>query len=131
MKRPEVKNAIGKLFLTQLEDSIEQLKHDKQTRVVILRSLVDGVFCAGADLKERATMNETEVAQFVQKLRSTFTALENLPMPTIAAIDGAALGGGLELALACDLRVASVLECFTTSRVLTQLTLWHTRRCKC
>jgi methylglutaconyl-CoA hydratase len=106
MNRPASKNAIGRLFLKQLHESIQELRFKKNTRVVILRSTVDGVFCAGADLKERATMTQEEVSVFVQTLRSTFSELENLPVPTIAAIDGAALGGGLEVALACDLRVA-------------------------
>lgn len=106
MNRPEVKNAIGRNFLSQFEESISFLRHSKNTRVVVLKSAVAGTFCAGADLKERATMNELEVSQFVYKLRATFSALENLPMPTIAAVDGVALGGGLEIALSCDLRVA-------------------------
>lgn len=106
MNRPEVKNAIGRNFLSQLEESVAALRHNKNIRVAVLRSAVDGTFCAGADLKERATMNEMEVSQFVYKLRSTFAALENLPMPTVAAVDGVALGGGLEIALSCDLRVA-------------------------
>lgn len=65
-----------------------------------------GVFCAGADLKERAQMKMEDVSRFVSGARSLLTELQNLPIPTIAALDGAALGGGLEMALACDMRVA-------------------------
>ncbi|XP_036750536.2 methylglutaconyl-CoA hydratase, mitochondrial isoform X3 [Manis pentadactyla] len=61
----------------------------------------------GADLKERVKMNSSEVGAFVSKLRSVINEIANLPVPTIAAIDGLALGGGLELALACDIRVAA------------------------
>jgi methylglutaconyl-CoA hydratase len=75
-------------------------------RVLILRSTTVGAFCAGADLVERRTMSQTQVAKFLADLRDALGRLENLPMPTIAAIDGPALGGGLELSLACDLRVA-------------------------
>jgi methylglutaconyl-CoA hydratase len=65
-----------------------------------------GSFCAGADLVERRSMTQTQVAKFLADLRDALGRLENLPMPTIAAIDGPALGGGLELSMACDLRVA-------------------------
>lgn len=79
-------------------------------RVLILRSTTVGSFCAGADLAERRTMSQLQVAKFLADLRDTLGKLENLPMPTIAAIDGPALGGGLELSLACDLRVAGALK---------------------
>ncbi|XP_016015974.2 methylglutaconyl-CoA hydratase, mitochondrial isoform X12 [Rousettus aegyptiacus] len=61
----------------------------------------------GADLKERVKMNSSEVGRFVSKSRAVINEIANLPVPTIAAIDGLALGGGLELALACDIRVAA------------------------
>lgn len=67
---------------------------------------MEGIFCAGADLKERLKMEQIEVTKFVDSLRDTFTQFENLRVPTIGVIDGAALGGGLELALCCDIRVA-------------------------
>lgn len=105
--RPRARNAIGKVFLKQLEASLDCLRFDESLRILILRSLVPGVFCAGADLKERAAMPLRDVGPFVGRLRAATVALEDFPVPTIAAMDGAALGGGLEFALACDLRVAS------------------------
>ncbi|RHZ86203.1 hypothetical protein Glove_53g29 [Diversispora epigaea] len=77
-----------------------------ESRVVVLRSLVDRAFCSGADLKERANMSPNEVKKFIQNIQRVFRDLETLPIPTIAVIDGAALGGGLELALCCDIRVS-------------------------
>ena len=94
-------------MLAELNETVAKVSSDKSARVVIISSNVSKVFCAGADLKERATMPENQIAGFVAQLRDSFQAVANIPVPVIAAIDGAALGGGLELALACDLRVAS------------------------
>ncbi|KAI9357662.1 ClpP/crotonase-like domain-containing protein, partial [Zopfochytrium polystomum] len=104
--RPEARNALGRRFMAEFRAALADLRFDQRVHVVLVRSLVDRVFCAGADLKERATMNQSEVDQFVHSLRSAFSELESLPMPTISAIDGAALGGGLEVALATDIRIA-------------------------
>ena len=105
MNRPASKNALGRLMMDQFRAALDGVRFDPTVRVVVVQSTVERVFCAGADLKERLTMEPPEVAAFVHGLRSAFTGLEQLPMPTIAAIEGAALGGGLELALACDFRV--------------------------
>lgn len=105
--RPQAKNAISKNLLKEIKEGIESVRHDRSVRVVLLRSMVPGVFCAGADLKERAKMKPEEVGPFVSRARACISDMENLPMPVIVALDGAALGGGLEIALACDLRVAA------------------------
>ncbi|XP_029905055.1 enoyl-CoA hydratase domain-containing protein 2, mitochondrial [Myripristis murdjan] len=107
MCRHKARNALGHVFVSQMRDLVSALSHDSAVRVVIFRSLVPGVFCAGADLKERAQMNNVESDLFVHGLRSLMNQIASLPMPTIAAMDGFALGGGLELALACDLRTAA------------------------
>lgn len=106
LDRPAAKNALGRQLLGEFRAALGSLARDRGARVLILHSLVEGVFCAGADLKERAGMAPAEVEAFVRGLRAAFTDLEDLPLPTIAVIEGAALGGGLELALACDFRVA-------------------------
>ncbi|XP_033291387.1 enoyl-CoA hydratase domain-containing protein 2, mitochondrial isoform X1 [Orcinus orca] len=107
MNRPSARNALGNVFVSELLKALAQLREDRQVRVLIFRSGVKGVFCAGADLKEREQMSEAEVGVFVQRLRGLMNEIAAFPAPTIAAMDGFALGGGLELALACDLRVAA------------------------
>ncbi|XP_062925003.1 methylglutaconyl-CoA hydratase, mitochondrial isoform X1 [Mobula hypostoma] len=107
INRPQSKNAISRKLVDMMAAAIEEVKHDNNVRTVILRSEVPGIFCAGADLKERAKMQPSEVGPFVSKTRSLINEFGNLPMPTIAVLDGAALGGGLEIALACDIRVAA------------------------
>lgn len=94
-------------MVNNLSGALDVLAHDKNVRVVIIRSMLPNVFCAGADLKERASMTPQEVQRFVNALRSLLKNIEQLPVPVISAIDGAALGGGLEMALACDIRTVS------------------------
>lgn len=106
LDRPVAKNALGRQLLAEFREALRSLGSDPAVRVAVVHSLVPGVFCAGADLKERADMSQAEATAFVQGLRSAFTELEDLSMPVIAALEGAAFGGGLELALCADLRVA-------------------------
>ncbi|XP_029473653.1 enoyl-CoA hydratase domain-containing protein 2, mitochondrial isoform X2 [Rhinatrema bivittatum] len=107
LHRVHARNSLGKVFINELFKALEDLRHDSSVRAVVIKSEVKGVFCSGADLKERAEMSNFEVDHFVERLRSLMSEVAALPVPTIAAIDGYALGGGLELALACDLRVAA------------------------
>lgn len=83
LNREKGKNSLNKSMLSKFQKSVEMLQHDRSCRVVIIRSLVKGVFCAGADLKERQTLTQPEVAKFVTALRQLFVNVENLPMPTI------------------------------------------------
>jgi enoyl-CoA hydratase len=101
LDRPPL-NAIDAQLVTELAAATEELAADGTTRAVVLRSAVEGVFMAGADLVEfERIASEAERAVLVQEV---FTAFAELPQPTVAAINGHALGGGLELALACDFR---------------------------
>lgn len=91
--RPDQRNAFSVNLVKELHHYIEKIKYENVTKVVILRSMVPKVFCAGADLKERAEMTPREVALFVTNLRNLMNKLENIPVPVVAAIDGIALGG--------------------------------------
>jgi methylglutaconyl-CoA hydratase len=107
LNRPKAKNSLGRQLVGEFQQILRDLRYEQATnRVVIIKSEVNGVFCVGADLKERSAMSLKESAIFVDSLRSLFNDVETLPMPTIACISGFALGGGMELALACDMRVA-------------------------
>lgn len=77
--------------MKNLSNAVNVLAHDKNVRVVIIRSLLPNVFCAGADLKERATMTPTEVQRFVTSLRGLLKDIEQVPVPVISALDGMCL----------------------------------------
>lgn len=107
LNRPEAANALSLQMLYELHEAIYNIKFDRQVRCVIVTGAGDKAFCAGADLKERAGMDMTQVRQTVALIRGNINDLEQLPQPVIAAVNGAAFGGGTELALACDIRVAT------------------------
>ncbi len=107
LNRPRVMNAFNFDLLMALKSQIDEIRTRRDIRVVIITGAGDRAFCAGADLKERATMPEDRVKQFIYTIRNLFTDIENLNKPVIAGVNGVALGGGTELALACDIRIAS------------------------
>ncbi len=99
------RNALSRAMVSELEQLVARVSSDRQVRAVVLTGAGTKAFCAGADLKERATMSEADVKVFLGSLRRTLRSLELSDCVFIAAINGAAFGGGTELALACDLRV--------------------------
>lgn len=107
LNRPDVMNSFNFAMLRELKERAEAIQSDSQVRVVIITGAGDKAFCAGADLKERATYSEAQVREFIATIRNLFTFIEAMNKPVIAAINGVALGGGTELALACDIRIAS------------------------
>ncbi|MFP3123203.1 enoyl-CoA hydratase [Ectobacillus funiculus] len=107
LNRPQQANALSISLLEELQAALGQVKEERKIRAVIITGAGEKIFCAGADLKERARMNEEQVRQAVSMIRSSINMIASLPQPVIASINGIALGGGLELSLACDIRIAS------------------------
>jgi len=101
------RNAITRAMLAELEQLVHRISASRESRCVLLTGEGSKAFCAGADLKERATMDEAEIRLFLDQLQRTLRSIEKSDAVFIAAINGAAFGGGTELALACDLRIAA------------------------
>lgn len=107
LNRPEAANAFNFAMLRALKEKFEALRSDGTCRAAIITGAGEKAFSAGADLKERLTYSEEQVREFVVTIRDLFNFIEASEVPSIAAINGPALGGGTELALACDLRIAA------------------------
>ena len=107
LNRPDSMNAFNRALLAALKEQVDDLVFRRDIRVLIVTGAGEKAFCAGADLKERAGMDESDVKRFIFTIRNLFSSLEALNKPVIAGINGIALGGGTELALASDIRIAS------------------------
>lgn len=112
LNRPEVMNCFNFDLLAALDETIREANFDMDLRCIIITGAggadqKKASFSSGADLKERRTLSADQVRRFIFTIRNTFTAIEQVRVPVIAAINGFAFAGGMELALACDLRIAS------------------------
>ncbi|MET3682259.1 enoyl-CoA hydratase/carnithine racemase [Alkalibacillus flavidus] len=107
LNRPEAANAFSKQLIADFHKALNDIEEDESIRALIITGEGDKAFCAGADLKERRSMTQDEVVKTVQSIGDLVSRVGHLKVPTIAAINGAAFGGGLELTLACDIRIAS------------------------
>jgi methylglutaconyl-CoA hydratase len=107
LDRPDRLNALSRAMLVALGKLARDAATNPSVRAVVVTGAGEKAFCAGADLKERRAMSDDDVRGLLDLYRSELGPLDRMPKPVVAAINGVALGGGLELALACDLRVAS------------------------
>ncbi|MSO83168.1 MAG: enoyl-CoA hydratase [Acidobacteria bacterium] len=107
INRPQVLNALNSSTLDQLRRAVLDLRHDADVRVVIITGAGGKSFVAGADINELAVQRAAQSKEHARRGQHVFDLIENLGKPVIAAINGYALGGGCELAMACTLRVAA------------------------
>lgn len=106
LNRPDQRNALSRALLSALEAELERLQADLPRALILTGS--GQAFCAGADLKERRAMTPEERSAHTDQIAALADGLESFPVPVLAAISGYCLAGGAELALACDMRLASL-----------------------
>ncbi len=106
INRPEAMNALNTLFFREMDHMVETLSNNPDVKVMVVTGS-GKAFVAGADIAEMVNKNKEEGSAFSRTGQSTFRSLEKMDIPVIAAINGFALGGGLELAMGCDFRIAS------------------------
>jgi enoyl-CoA hydratase len=107
VSRPDKLNALNAATVRQLDGVLGEVRDDAGVRAVVLTGAGEKAFVAGADIAELAAMGPIEGVEVSRAGQDTFRMLERMPKPVIAAVNGFALGGGLELALACHIRIAS------------------------
>ncbi|MCB0350281.1 MAG: enoyl-CoA hydratase/isomerase family protein [Bdellovibrionales bacterium] len=107
INRPKALNALNAQVIQDLKSFLTQVKSEKGLRALILTGSGEKAFVAGADIKEMESISAADAKQFSENGQIVFQEIEDLPIPTIAAVNGFALGGGLELAMACDFIVAT------------------------
>lgn len=118
INRPKVLNALNRQTMVELKAVVEQLALSRETGAVILTGSGEKAFVAGADIAEMQSMSALEGRDWGKFSQSVFNSIENLSQPVIAAVNGYALGGGCELAMSCDIRIASENARFGQPEVL-------------
>lgn len=106
MDRPGAMNAVSTEFAFGVSEACAALTEDRSVRAAVLTSTSDRAFCVGADLKERNSFTDEQLANQRPYARAAYTGVLDLPVPSVAAVGGYALGGGAELALSCDVILA-------------------------
>jgi enoyl-CoA hydratase len=107
VNRPDKRNALSKDLVAELREAFESVAGDRAVRALIVTGAGDKAFIAGADINELASLPPFELRQYAMRGQTTFRLLEKLGKPSVAAVNGYALGGGMELAMACTVRFAS------------------------
>src|ERR671939_631259 len=107
INRPEVLNALNKEVMSELSTAIDIVGADDKIKVLIITGTGERSFCAGADIRYVVNIDPIEAERYATFIHTLLNKIENLEKPVIAAVNGYALGGGCELALACDIRIAS------------------------
>lgn len=117
LNRPDALNALSRQVNLELAELAHELGEDPSVRAVVLTGAGQKAFCAGADLKERKGVRADQTRPYVDAISRAINAWAHMARPTLAVINGYALGGGMELALACDLRIASEAAEFALTEV--------------